>query len=209
MLSPPRRRGAGALLLPLALFLVACVPIAAIFARRAPTAQHSVMHSRAFGTCIAEVQDPLRWGADRSTANRICCHNRHYAEWSGYWSSTEFLAAARSSSEITLYDSVTGERLFVAPRGRTMDQFLAESRAHGWPSFRDAEVVRDNVVVLDDGEAVRHTLCPTCIGVQFEHAYSWPLQVSVNGTHLGHNLPDAMGNRYCINIVSIAGFPRS
>jgi len=29
--------------------------------------------------------------------------------------------------------------------------------------------------------------------------------VSVDGTHLGHNLPDIKGNRYCINLVSIAG----
>jgi len=31
--------------------------------------------------------------------------------------------------------------------------------------------------------------------------------VSVDGTHLGHNLPDGTGNRYCINIVSVAGPP--
>ena len=31
--------------------------------------------------------------------------------------------------------------------------------------------------------------------------------VSIDGTHLGHNLPDANGNRYCINLVSVAGFP--
>ena len=29
--------------------------------------------------------------------------------------------------------------------------------------------------------------------------------VSVDGTHLGHNLPDDAGNRYCINLVSVAG----
>jgi peptide methionine sulfoxide reductase MsrB len=29
--------------------------------------------------------------------------------------------------------------------------------------------------------------------------------VSVDGTHLGHNLPDRAGNRYCINLVSVAG----
>ena len=29
--------------------------------------------------------------------------------------------------------------------------------------------------------------------------------VSVNGTHLGHNLPDSRGNRYCINILCVAG----
>ena len=31
--------------------------------------------------------------------------------------------------------------------------------------------------------------------------------VSVNGTHLGHNLPDSKGNRYCINLCSVAGLP--
>jgi hypothetical protein len=31
--------------------------------------------------------------------------------------------------------------------------------------------------------------------------------VSIDGTHLGHNLPDAAGRRYCINLVSIAGNP--
>ncbi len=31
--------------------------------------------------------------------------------------------------------------------------------------------------------------------------------VSLEGTHLGHNLPDSKGNRYCINLVSVAGNP--
>ena len=31
--------------------------------------------------------------------------------------------------------------------------------------------------------------------------------VSVDGTHLGHNIPDSKGRRYCMNIVSIAGNP--
>lgn len=55
----------------------------------------------------------------------------------------------------------------------------------GWPSFRDNEVVWDNVRVLkNSGETV-----------------------SADGTHLGHNLPDRKGNRYCINLVSVAGSP--
>lgn len=49
-------------------------------------------------------------------------------------------------------------------------------------SFRDAEVNWDYVRCLPDGESV-----------------------SVDGTHLGHNLPDGKGNRYCINLVSVAG----
>ena len=31
--------------------------------------------------------------------------------------------------------------------------------------------------------------------------------VSSSGTHLGHNLPDGAGNRYCINLVCVAGAP--
>ena len=71
------------------------------------------------------------------------------------------------------YDSVTGKPLFVAPIGRTMEEFLAESNTHGWPSFRDQEVVWENTRVL---KATGET-------------------VSADGTHLGHNLPDGRGNR--------------
>mmetsp|Transcript_23480 Transcript_23480/g.65321 ORF Transcript_23480/g.65321 Transcript_23480/m.65321 type:complete len:119 (+) Transcript_23480:129-485(+) len=67
---------------------------------------------------------------------------------------------------------------------RSWQQFLKESRSHGWPSFRDDEVNWEHVRCLKNGECV-----------------------SVDGTHLGHNLPDRNGNRYCINLVSIAGKP--
>ena len=77
----------------------------------------------------------------------------------------------------------TPQLLFVAPQGRTMAEFLDESTDHGWPSFRDAETVKENVRVLRDGETV-----------------------SIDGTHLGHNLPDGK-NRYCIDLVSVAGNP--
>jgi len=83
------------------------------------------------------------------------------------------------------YDSNSGKLLFSAPKGRTMEEFLVESRAHGWPSFRDDEVNWDFVRILPDGETV-----------------------SLDGTHLGHNLPDRRGNRYCINLVSVAGNPK-
>jgi peptide methionine sulfoxide reductase MsrB len=86
---------------------------------------------------------------------------------------------------MTFYDSVTGKPLFTAPIGRSVDDLIDETYKHGWPSFRDAEVVWDNVRVLkNSGETV-----------------------SVDGTHLGHNLPDRMGNRYCINLCCIAGYP--
>jgi len=43
-----------------------------------------------------------------------------------------------SSGEIQFYDSNTGKLLFTAPRGRSLEDFFVESRAHGWPSFRGA-----------------------------------------------------------------------
>jgi peptide methionine sulfoxide reductase MsrB len=96
-------------------------------------------------------------------------------------------AELQESKEITFYDSNTGKPLFfLAPRGRTFDQFLKESKNHGWPSFRDEEVNWEYVRCLKDGETV-----------------------SIDGTHLGHNLPDSKGNRYCINLSSIAGTPQN
>ncbi len=105
---------------------------------------------------------------------------RHYAEYAGYWQSTEFVKYARehaqkTSEPIEFYDSVTGVLLFRAPVGRSMEDFLKESASHGWPSFRDQETNWDQVRCLKDGECV-----------------------STTGTHLGHNLPDRSGNRYCI-----------
>lgn len=122
-----------------------------------------------------------------SFVNRICNFNRHYAEHSGYFEGmTKFMDEARSTGNaITFYDSNTGLPLFIAPRGRSMEDFLVESRAHGWPSFRDQEVNWEQVRVLPDGETV-----------------------SLAGTHLGHNLPDSKGSRYCINLVSVAGNPK-
>ena len=99
------------------------------------------------------VQQYLRWDVSRETADRICSYNRHYAEQSGYWKTTQFLTM-KGETEITFYDSVSGKPLFVAPRGRSMRDFLRESEKHGWPSFRDEEVVWENTRILSDGEAV-------------------------------------------------------
>jgi len=148
--------------------------------------EESVMAPKAHGTCTKPVQKILRWSCDATVADRICCFNRHYAEFSGYWLKTSFLSEVNRSEETTYYDSVTGKPLFIAPRGRSFEDFEKESRSHGWPSFRDEEVVWENMRCLQNGEAV-----------------------SVDGTHLGHNLPDRRGNRYCINLVSIAGRPES
>jgi hypothetical protein len=128
----------------------------------------SIMSPKKHGTSETPVQKNLRWNCDYDTADRICNFNRHYAEYAGYWTTTAFVEDARKEfaekGEITFYDSNTGKPLFVAPKGRDLDSFLKESQSHGWPSFRDEEVVWENVRCLKDGEAV-----------------------SVDGTHLGQS----------------------
>ena len=96
---------------------------------------------------------------------------------------------------ITFYDSVTGKPLFKAPVGRNAKLFIKESKEHGWPSFRDKEVVWDNVRCIKN-EDVK-------LGDEV---------VSTTGTHLGHNYPDVDKkgkkppvNRYSISVISIAG----
>ena len=144
----------------------------------------SIMSKKAHGSTEKPAMTNLRYGVDYQTTDRVCSFNRHYAEHSGYAFEKNWVDEIRNKGEVTYYDSVSGKPLFIAPRGRTVEQFIAESRAHGWPSFRDEEVVWENMRVLGDGEAV-----------------------SLAGTHLGHNLPDKKGNRYCINLVSVAGNP--
>lgn len=159
------------------------------FAAPCVMGDESIMSPKAHGTSEVPVQKDLRWNCDAQIADRICNFNRHSAEYAGYWTSTSFVDDARiehaETGDIVFHDSNTGKPLFVAPKGRDMESFLKESGRHGWPSFRDEEVIWDNVRCLGDGECV-----------------------SVDGTHLGHNLPDGTGNRYCINLVSVAGNPK-
>ena len=146
------------------------------------------MIPKVHGTSNKPMQTNLRWGCDPKLANRICNHNRHHAEYRGHFEDTLFFEEERKSASeqnpVNFHDSNTGKQLFVAPIGRTFRQFEKESKSHGWPIFRDVEVDWTHVRVLPNGEVV-----------------------SLNGKHLGHNIPDKKGNRYCINLVSIAGQP--
>mmetsp|Transcript_9826 Transcript_9826/g.11796 ORF Transcript_9826/g.11796 Transcript_9826/m.11796 type:complete len:269 (+) Transcript_9826:119-925(+) len=147
----------------------------------------TIMKKKAHGTSERPVQQDLKWGVNRKKADKICNFNRHYAEPSGYFLRTKWISDMKNREELDApmeyFDSVTGKLLFTAPKNRSFMEFLRESKAHGWPSFRDDEVNWDVVRVLPGGETV-----------------------SIDGTHLGHNLPDRSGNRYCINLVCIAGF---
>lgn len=153
--------------------------------------EEDIMSPKAHGTTEMPVQEQLKFGVSTKLADKICCYNRHFAENSFSFTKSTWedelrqAVADHGGKPMTFYDSVTGKPLFTAPIGRSVDDLIDETYKHGWPSFRDAEVVWDNVRVLkNSGETV-----------------------SVDGTHLGHNLPDRMGNRYCINLCCIAGYP--
>ncbi|CAD7971708.1 unnamed protein product [Amoebophrya sp. A25] len=115
-----------------------------------------------------------------------------------------------AADPITFYDTITSKPLFRAPVERSWDAWIAECEKYGWPSFRDEEVV----FVEDEEESQAKTASASpdadhekiIRGTKsFVRVLPDGETVSVDGTHLGHNLPDADGNRYCINLVSIAG----
>lgn len=53
--------------------------------------EDSLMSPKNHGTCTRPVMNELRWNVNYAEADKICCFNRHYAEYSGYWFSTNFL----------------------------------------------------------------------------------------------------------------------
>ena len=123
-----------------------------------------LMRQKGHGTSEKPVQSNLLYGVDNKLADKICNYNRHFAEMGGYFRSTDWEdQVLQASGPLTYFDSVTGKPLFVAPINRSKEEFIFESKVHGWPSFRDDEVVWENVRVLrNSGETV-----------------------SVDGTHLG------------------------
>lgn len=74
----------------------------------------SIMSKKEHGTCTHSVQEKLRWNCDFTTADRICCFNRHYAEYSGYWESTTFLKEVRLTSHLHLYSLFNAYMQFIA-----------------------------------------------------------------------------------------------
>jgi hypothetical protein len=98
------------------------------------------------------VQSNLRWGCDEAADRMVVVTGR----WGGCGDRRfNHTAEAQASSgpSFTIIP-VALQRLWI--------DFIAESKKHGWPSFRDNEVNWDVVRVLKNGETV-----------------------SVDGTHLG------------------------
>lgn len=174
-----------------------------------------------YGTCKKRPSshaDKLLWGVDPDLVDRIACKTRHEAEVDHYFNTLEPTREffdpethkPAPGTVYTFYDSVSGKPLFRVPKsdvwygwgeghkGFQFAKFARETDSHGWPSFRDGDVVAANVLELP----------PNFEGINPNtHAKYGGEIVSVDGTHLGHNIPDKRGNRYCIDLVSIAGSP--
>lgn len=88
----------------------------------------NIMKRKGHGRFSAPVHNPLRWGCDHKTADRICNCNRHLAEYWGYFKRPEFLKEFQHAEvykvTISFYDSNTGHLLFEAPKGRTHKKLL-------------------------------------------------------------------------------------
>lgn len=154
----------------------------------------------AYMTCSGPVQAGLRFGisgrntptvpvpvdVNETLADAVCCDARAkpFAEPQFLFEAPDISLFSKLSSGITtFYDSVCGLPLFRAPMNRTLAEFKADTEEHGWPSFRPAEVVTENVV--------------TDVKTGFV--------TSKCGTHLGSYLPDAQGPRWCMDLSCIAG----
>jgi len=155
-----------------------------------------------FDRCSEPVQENLRFGisgrntpiglpvavnGSESLAAAVCCDSRMlpYAEPQFLYQAPDILLISKLNADgvTTWYDSSCGLPLFKSPVNRTFDDFAADTKEHGWPSFRPAEVVKENVVT----DETTGYVTSTC------------------GTHLGSYLPDAEGPRWCIDLSCISG----
>ena len=132
---------------------------------------------------------PVAVDKDESLATAICCDKRvlDYAEPRFLFQSpyVSLYAHMEQDGPTTFYDSVCGLPLFRAPLNRTLADFQADTNEHGWPSFRPPEIIKANVRTDAEG-----------------HVFS------ACGTHLGSFLPDAKGDRWCLDTSCLAGNPQ-
>lgn len=159
-----------------------------------------------FDTCQGHVQKNLRYNmslfdtpdgvpvnvnATESLATAICCDSRTkvFAEPRFLFQNpfVNFFQNLNADSVTTFYDSVCGLPIFRAPIGRTMSEFQADTTEHGWPSFREKEIIAENVITDKNGFV--YSKC---------------------GTHLGSYLPDGPNStipRWCLDLSCISGNP--
>ena len=152
-----------------------------------------------YNNCQGAVQDQLNYGIsaqkcvfnciseEELLAESVCCDKRNevYAEPANLFEdpNVHLFASMNKTGINTFYDSVCGVELFNAPIGRSFEDWEAESKLHGWPSFRIQEINKENVH-FDEETGTATSSC---------------------GTHLGSYSPDDQGPRFCTNLSCISG----
>lgn len=88
--------------------------------------EESIMSKKAHGTTANPPMKDLLYGVSYEETSKICCFNRHYAEYSGYFLATNWLKEVSKTEATTYFDPIDGAPLFRAPIGRTFEEFLKE-----------------------------------------------------------------------------------
>jgi len=152
-----------------------------------------------YDNCQGAVQTDLRYNIStrfatyfpqESMAEAVCCDDRmkSLAETQFLYEAPDIALFSKLDTKTgitSFYDSVCGLEVFRAPVNRSLADFQADTQEHGWPSFRTAEVITENIVTNKTSGFV----------------------ISKCGTHLGSYLPDARGSRWCIDLSCISGNP--
>lgn len=150
-----------------------------------------------FDTCSGPVQADLRYNIStrnesmylpkETLATAICCDSRmqSLAEPRFTFEAPDIALFSKldKSGVTTFYDASCGLPVFRAPVNRSMADFKADTEEHGWPSFRPAELVAENIITNKSSTYV----------------------TSKCGMHLGSYLPDDKGPRWCIDLACISG----
>ena len=164
-----------------------------LFSSIPKTCQGPIQDKLAFNLTNRSIPEGLPiFNQTESLADAICCDSRYsyFAEprFTYNHSDINLYNYLNPNGTTVFYDSVCGLPLFRVPVNRSLDDFKKETDEHGWPSFRQAEVIADHVSI--DSNDFVYSKC---------------------GTHLGSNLPDD-GNkkiRYCLDLVCISGYPNN
>jgi len=151
------------------------------------TCKHAIQKNLRFNiSSRTEPTVPVPVDPSETLAEAICCDARTkvFAEPQFLYQAPDIALFSHLTGVTTFYDSACGLPLFKAPQNRSMSDFQADTDEHGWPSFRAAEIIAENVKVDKDG--IVYSSC---------------------GTHLGSYLPDKAGPRYCLDLSCLAGNP--
>ena len=108
---------------------------------------------------------PIDRVAGQTLAEAICCDARYddFAEPNSLFSDVNFFAALTDNKGTTFFDSSCGIPLFFVAASR-YETFKSETAEHGWPSFRDVDIINKNNLKVDSTGHV-YSSCGTHLGI--------------------------------------------